>query len=216
MEMNEKGMVAEAIGSMAITLLVWGTISAESEVAPHDSAVMAGAAGVTLAIMWMTFKGSEILPIITIGNMAAGRTDWQTGALNFCMQILGALIGAAVLGWKIESTNWDCEADVDCAPVIWEAAEALNATGAVMALFGGFLMMTVWDRLGGGWEAGAFASVLLVAGMTLASATALGATIASGEIGNTDNFIAVFGTMIVGGIGAAAALMLGDQIFEEE
>jgi len=30
------------------------------------------------------------------------------------------------------------------------------------------------------------------------------------------NFIAVFGTMIVGGIGAAAALMLGDQIFEEE
>ena len=212
MEMNEKGMVAEAIGSMAITLLVWGTISAESEVAPHDSAVMAGAAGVTLAIMWMTFKGSEILPIITIGNMAAGRTDWQTGALNFCMQILGALIAAAVLQWKIESTNWgDAEA-----PVIWEAAEAMSATGAVMALFGGFLMMTVWDRLGGGWEAGAFASVLLVAGMTLASATALGATIASGEIGNTDNFIAVFGTMIVGGIGAAAALMLTDQIFDEE
>ena len=216
MEMNEKGMVAEAIGSMAITLLVWGTISAESEVAPHDSAVMAGAAGVTLAIMWMTFKGSEILPIITIGNMAAGRTDWQTGALNFCMQILGALIGAAVLGWKIESTNWGCDVGVECEPVIWEAAEALNATGAVMALFGGFLMMAVWDRLGGGWEAGAFASVLLVAGMTLASATALGATIVEGQIGDTDNFIAVFGTMIVGGIGAAAALMLGDQIFEEE
>ena len=61
MEMNDKGMVAEAIGSMAITLLVWGTITENS--APHDSAVMAGAAGVTLAIMWMTFKGSEILPI---------------------------------------------------------------------------------------------------------------------------------------------------------
>ena len=30
MEMNEKGMVAEAIGSMAITLLVWGTV-AEAE-----------------------------------------------------------------------------------------------------------------------------------------------------------------------------------------
>ena len=45
MEMNEKGMVAEAIGSMAITLLVWGGISQDP--APHDSAVMAGAAGVT-------------------------------------------------------------------------------------------------------------------------------------------------------------------------
>ena len=214
MEMNEKGMVAEAIGSMAITLLVWGTISAEE--APHESAVMAGAAGVTLAIMWMTFKESEILPIITIGKMAAGRTDWQTGALNFCMQILGALIAAAVLQWKIEEGIKSGQWPADEAPVIWEAAEAMSATGAVMALVGGFLMMTVWDRLGGGWEAGAFASVLIVAGMTLASATALGATIASGNIGDTDSFIAVFGTMIVGGIGAAAALMLTDQIFDEE
>jgi len=201
MEMNEKGMVAEAIGSMAITLLVWGTV-AGTDAAPHESAVMAGAAGVTLAIMWMTFKGSEILPIITIGNMAAGRTDWQTGALNFCMQILGGLIGAGVLAWQGET--------------VFEAASALDATGAVTALIGGFLMMTVWDRLGGGWEAGAFAAVLLVAGVTLASASSLGGTIVDGHIGDTDNFTAVFGTLIVGGIGAAAALMLGDQIFEEE
>ena len=201
MEMNEKGMVAEAIGSMAITLLVWGTIAGE-DAAPHDSAVMAGAAGVTLAIMWMTFKGSEILPIITIGNMAAGRTDWQTGALNFCMQILGGLIGAAVLAWQGET--------------VYEAAGTLDATGAATALLGGFLMMTVWDRLGGGWEAGAFAAVLIVAGVTLASASSLGGTLAAGEIGDTDNFVAVFGTLIVGGIGAASALMLSDQIFEEE
>ena len=201
MEMNEKGMVAEAIGSMAITLLVWGTV-ADAEAAPHVSAVMAGAAGVTLAIMWMTFKGSEILPILTIGNMAAGRTDWQTGALNFCMQILGGLIGAGILAWQDNT--------------VYEAAEAMTATSAATALLGGFLLMLVWDRLGGGWEAGAFVSVLLVAGVTLASASSLGGTLASGEIGDTDNFIAVFGTMIVGGIGAAAALMLGDQIFEEE
>ena len=67
MEMNEKGMVAEAIGSMAITLLVWGTV-ADAAAAPHVSAVMAGAAGVTLAIMWMTFKGSEILPILPLAT----------------------------------------------------------------------------------------------------------------------------------------------------
>ena len=36
MEMNEKGMVAEAIGSMAITLLVWGTV-AEEEAARGDT-----------------------------------------------------------------------------------------------------------------------------------------------------------------------------------
>ena len=77
-------------------------------------------------------------------------------------------------------------------------------------------MMVVWDRLGGGWEAGAFASVLVVAGVVLSTASSLGGTIVEGHIGDTDNFIAIFGTMIVGGIGAAAALMLGDQIFEEE
>ena len=200
MEMNEKGMVAEAIGSMAITLLVWGGISENA--APHDSAVMAGAAGVTLAIMWMTFRGSEILPIITIGRMAAGHTEWQQGTLNFLMQLLGAFVGATVLAWQGET--------------VFEAAEALTATSAATALLGGFLLMLVWDRLGGGWEAGAFVSVLLVAGVTLASASSIGGTIADGHIADTDNFIAVFGTMIVGGIGAAAALMLGDQIFEEE
>lgn len=200
MEMNEKGMVAEAIGSMAITLLVWGSISENA--APHDSAVMAGAAGVTLAIMWMTFKGSEILPIITIGRMAAGHTDWQQGTLNFLMQILGGLVGAGVLAWQGNN--------------VFEAADAMTATSAATALLGGFLMMVVWDRLGGGWEAGAFASVLVVAGVVLSTASSLGGTIVEGHIGDTDNFIAIFGTMIVGGIGAAAALMLGDQIFEEE
>ena len=121
MEMNEKGMVAEAIGSMAITLLVWGTITSQEtlDAEPHLSAVFAGAAGVTLAIMWMTFKGSEILPILTIGNMAAGRTDWQTGALNFCMQILGGLIGAGILAWQDNA--------------VYEAAEAMTATSAATA-----------------------------------------------------------------------------------
>ena len=200
MEMNEKGMVAEAIGSMAITLLVWGTV-AGSDAAPHDSAVMAGAAGVTLAIMWMTFKGSEILPIITIGNMAAGHTEWQQGALNFCMQILGGLIGAGVLAWQGET--------------VFEAADAMTATSAATALLGGFLMMTVWKKTDE-WASGAFAAVLIVAGVVLSTASSLGGTIVDGHIGDTDNFIAVFGTMIVGGIGAAASLMLNDQLFEEE
>ena len=62
-EMNEKGMMGELIGSLAVTLLVFGDWAGTSE---HGSAAAAGVAGVTLAIMWMTFKGSEILPIITI------------------------------------------------------------------------------------------------------------------------------------------------------
>ena len=102
--MNEKGMIAELIGSLTITLLVFGDWAGTNE---HGTAAAAGLAGVTLAIMWMTFKGSQILPIITIGRMAAGEDDWETGATNFAMQILGALIGAAVLLWGFKDGTTD-------------------------------------------------------------------------------------------------------------
>ena len=98
--MDTKGMMAEFIGSLSVTLLVWADLGAG-----HGSAATAGAACVVLAIMWMTFSGSEILPILTIGNMAAGRTEWQTGALNFSMQVLGGLIAAGILFWQAESAD---------------------------------------------------------------------------------------------------------------
>ncbi|MEE2812631.1 MAG: hypothetical protein VX627_06390 [Candidatus Thermoplasmatota archaeon] len=197
---NQKGALAELVGSLAVTLLVFGETGWD-----HGTAAQAGAAGVALAIMWMTFKGSEILPILTIGNMASGRTDWQTGALNFCMQVLGALIASGVLFWQASQADGS----------VFSAGEELGATGAVTALLGGFLMMTVWDRLGGGWESGAFAAILILAGVTLASASSLGGMIV--ESGWTqDNFVNILGTLIVGGIGSAGALMLSDELFEEE
>ena len=201
--MNEKGMIAELIGSMTITLLVFGDWAGTSE---HGTAAAAGLAGGTLAIMWMTFKGSEILPIITIGRMAAGETDWETGATNFAMQILGALIGAAVLLWGFEADALSTGA---------ASGTTLAGADIAIALVGGFLLMSVWTRLGAGWESAAFVAVLVVAGMDLASASNLGSMIVESAWSDT-NMVTVFGTMIIGGIGAAAALMAGDKIFEEE
>jgi|ETNmetMinimDraft_32_1059908.scaffolds.fasta_scaffold01402_2 glycerol uptake facilitator-like aquaporin len=202
-EMNEKGMIAELIGSMTITLLVFGDWAGTET---HGTAAAAGLAGVTLGIMWMTFKGSQILPIITIGRMAAGEDDWETGATNFAMQILGALIGAAVLFWgmEVETLTTGAASDVD-----------LTLATIATALIGGFLLMSVWTRLGAGWESAAFAAVLVLAGMELATASNLGSMIVTSSWSDT-NMVTVFGTMIIGGIGAAAALMAGDQIFEEE
>ena len=201
--MNEKGMIAELIGSMTITLLVFGDWAGTSE---HGTAAAAGLAGVTLAIMWMTFKGSQILPIITIGRMAAGEDDWETGATNFAMQILGALIGAAVLLWGFEADALSTGA---------ASGTTLAGADIAIALVGGFLLMSVWTRLGAGWESAAFVAVLVVAGMDLASASNLGSMIVESAWSDT-NMVTVFGTMIIGGIGAAAALMAGDKIFEEE
>ena len=203
MEMNEKGMIAELIGSMTITLLVFGDWAGTSE---HGTAAAAGLAGVTLGIMWMTFKGSQILPIITIGRMAAGEDDWETGAMNFAMQILGALIGAAVLLWGLDVETLTTGAASDA---------TLAAPDIAIALVGGFLLMSVWTRLGAGWESAAFVAVLVIAGMELATASNLGSMVVTSAWSDT-NMVSVFGTMIIGGIGAAAALMVGDQIFEEE
>jgi glycerol uptake facilitator-like aquaporin len=202
MEMDNKAMMAELIGSMAITLLVWGNVT-DSGAEQHGTAAAAGMAAVVLAIMWMTFKGSEIIPILTIGNMAAGRIDWQTGALNFSMQVLGGLIGAGILYWGMDG-------DAGFTDVA-----NFGATEMATALIGGFLLMTVWDRLGGSWETAAFAAVLTLAGVILGTASSIGSMIVTSAWSDA-NFVGIFGTMIVGGIGAAAALMLGDQFLPEE
>ena len=202
MEMNDKGMMAELIGSMTVTLLVFGDYATAET---HGTAAAAGLAGLTLGIMWMTFKGSQILPVITIGRMAAGEDDWETGATNFAMQILGGLLGAAILYWGVDVTSLDIGSTDD-----------LVMADAAIALLGGFLLMSVWSRLGAGWESAAFTSVLIVAGsMELATASNLGSIIVTSSW-ESANMVTTFGTMIIGGIGAAAALMLGDQIFEEE
>jgi len=201
MEMNDKGMMAELIGSMTITLLVFGDYATAET---HGTAAAAGLAGLTLGIMWMTFKGSQILPVITIGRMAAGEDDWETGATNFAMQILGGLLGAAVLYWGMDTTD-----------LTTGSTDDITAATVAIALLGGFLLMSVWNRLGAGWESAAFTSVLILAGMELATASNLGSMIVTSGW-ESANMVTTFGTMIIGGIGAAAALMLGDQIFEEE
>ena len=201
MEMNDKGMMAELIGSMTVTLLVFGDYATAET---HGTAAAAGLAGLTLGIMWMTFKGSQILPVITIGRMAAGEDDWETGATNFAMQILGGLLGAAVLYWGMDTTN-----------LTTGSTEDITVATVAIALLGGFLLMSVWNRLGAGWESAAFTSVLILAGMELATASNLGSMIVTSGW-ESANMVTTFGTMIIGGIGAAAALMLGDQIFEEE
>ena len=84
----------------------------------------------------------------------------------------------------------------------------------VTALVGGFLLMTGWPNLDAGGSA-AFAAVLILAGVELSTASSIGSIIVTSAWSDA-NMVTVFGTMIVGGIGAAAALMLGAQIFEEE
>ena len=90
---------------------------------------------------------------------------------------------------------------------------------ARMTLIGGFLLMIVYDRLSGDGlgnaAVGIFVWMLAAAGLSVVNAGDVGGMlITSGWTG--DNMVMIFGSMIIGGVGATAALMFGDMILGEE
>ena len=168
------------------------------------------AAGLVVAVMMMTFTGAMILPWITIGKMANGDITWQNGSLAFAMQMLGA-----VLAWTI---NMWSAGMLDMADQMW-SVDTMDVQVGAMTLIGGFLLMIVYDRLSGDGlgnaAVGIFVWMLAAAGLSVVNAGDVGGMlITSGWTG--DNMVMIFGSMIIGGVGATAALMFGDMILGEE
>jgi len=194
MEMDNKKIAAEFLGSMMIVMIALG------------SGGDAMFTGLVLAIMLMVFAGAEILPMMTIGNMATGRTDPQQGALNFVMQILGATVATAVMGWRAGGSLGD---------MTWAAGGSMDATALVGAIIGGFMLGVVWDRCGGGsWQTGIMVWALGAGGMVISSAGEMGSMVVTS---GWDSATLVLGTMICGAVGVALSNMLGEKfLFEEE
>ena len=107
---------------------------------------------------------------------------------------------------------------LDHAEHMWSVAEMDVQTGA-MTLIGGFLLMIVYNRLAGdamgNAATGIFVWMLAAAGLSVVNAGDVGGMlITSGW--TSANMIMIFGSMIIGGVGATAALMFGDMILGEE
>ena len=204
-ELDTKMMMTELIGSLAVVYFA-------ARLGMGDMPTMYGAmaAGLVVAVMMMTFSGAMILPWITIGKMANGDITWQNGALAFAMQMLGA-----VLAWTI---NMWSAGMLDMADQMWSVSVMDVQTGA-MTLIGGFLLMIVYERLAGDGignaAVGIFVWMLAAAGLSVVNAGDVGGMlITSGWTGG--NMVMIFGSMIIGGVGATAALMFGDMILGEE
>jgi hypothetical protein len=198
-------MMTELIGSLAVVYF-----AARFAMPGSPTMYSAMAAGLVLAVMMMTFTGAMILPWITIGKMANGDITWQNGALAFAMQMLGA-----VLAWTI---NMWSAGMLDHAEHMW-AVGTMDVQAGAMTLIGGFLLMIVYDRLSGDGlgnaAIGIFVWMLAAAGLSVVNAGDVGGMlITSGWTG--DNMVMIFGSMIIGGVGATAALMFGDMILGEE
>ena len=204
-ELDTRMMMTELIGSLAVVYFA-------ARLGMGDMPTMYGAmaAGLVVAVMMMTFSGAMILPWITIGKMANGDITWQNGALAFAMQMLGA-----VLAWTI---NMWSAGMLDMADQMW-SVDTKDVQVGGMTLYGGFLLMLVYERLSGDGlgnaAIGIFVWMLAAAGLSVVNAGDVGGMlITSGW--TSDNMVMIFGSMIIGGVGATAALMFGDMILGEE
>ena len=204
-ELDTRMMMTELIGSLAVVYFA-------ARLGMGDMPTMYGAmaAGLVVAVMMMTFSGAMILPWITIGKMANGDITWQNGALAFAMQMLGA-----VLAWTI---NMWSAGMLDMADQMW-SVDTMDVQVGAMTLIGGFLLMIVYERLSGDGlgnaAIGIFVWMLAAAGLSVVNAGDVGGMlITSGW--TSDNMVMIFGSMIIGGVVATAALMSGDMILGEE
>lgn len=204
-ELDTRMMMTELIGSLAVVYFA-------ARLGMGDMPTMYGAmaAGLVVAVMMMTFSGAMILPWITIGKMANGDITWQNGALAFAMQMLGA-----VLAWTI---NMWSAGMLDQADQMW-SVDTMDVQVGAMTLIGGFLLMIVYERLSGDGlgnaAIGIFVWMLAAAGLSVVNAGDVGGMlITSGW--TSDNMVMIFGSMIIGGVGATVALMFGDMILGEE
>jgi len=193
-----KMMITEFIGSLAVVYFA------------SSAADPAMAAGLVLAVMMLAFPGAMILPWLTIGRMASGAMDPQEGALAFLMQLLGGIVAYSVHWWTATAALAAAGAD----EMTWSVS-SLTPETSVMTVVGAFLLMVVWQRLGGGWAMGVFAWMLMAGGLGVVNAGDLGGMIVFSEY-TSANLVSVLGTMILGGVGCAVAMMFGDRILGEE
>lgn len=188
--MDNKRVLTELIGSLAV---VYFAITGD-----------AMATGLVLAV-FMIAMGGTILPMFTIAKMAAGRDEIEDGALDFAMQILGGVLAYALMAWQTDALGTDA----------WAGVAELGPNVAVASIFGGFLLMMVYERCGGGWEVGILAWMLAAGGASLTGAGDIGGMLVDSAWSGA-NIISVFGGMVLAGIGGYVALVFGDKALGEE
>ena len=186
--MDQKRALTELVGSLAVVYFA------------INSGAMA--TGLVLAIFMMAMGGT-ILPMFTLARMASGKDSWEEGALDFLMQLLGGIVAYGIAWWEMAG-------EMDAA-----LPGELTVFTGFGSLFAGFLMMMVYERRGAGWEVGILAWMAAANGATISGAEDVGEMLVTSSW-SPENIIAVFGGMVLAGIGGWLALMFGEAALGEE
>ncbi|MDG1541873.1 MAG: hypothetical protein P8Q39_03425 [Candidatus Thalassarchaeaceae archaeon] len=206
--MDRNRTMTEFVGSLAVVFFAIGLGGVfdglTGDYAVWSHIVASVGAGLVLAI-FMIAMGGTILPMFTLAKMASGRDEIEDGMNDFIAQMFGG-ITAYALAW------WQSSADTS---MVYEGLAALDPYTAVASLFGGFLLMMVYDRQDASWEVGILACIVGLVGVSLTGAGDFGGMLVHSEW-NMTQMVAVFGGMIASGVGAYIAIMFGEQLLSEE
>jgi hypothetical protein len=203
--MDRNRTMTEFVGSLAVVFFAVGMGDVfAGEFAGLSSLVSIVATGLVLAI-FMIAMGGTILPMFTLAKMASGRDEIEDGMNDFIAQMFGGIVAYALAWWQSSATT----------AMTWGGLDALDPYTAVASLFGGFLMMMVYDRQGAGWEVGILAGIVGLAGVSITGAGDFGGMLVD-SAWEMSNMLAVFGGMIASGVGAYMAIMFGEQLLNEE
>ena len=122
-----KKYVAECIGTMVLTLLGCGTavfLGCGTPAGVVGTALAFGLSVVAMAYTIGGISGCHINPAITLGVALSGRMSWKDACGYWCGQIIGGIVGAAILFAIIKLTG---------APGAMGSPEGLGTNGVANA-----------------------------------------------------------------------------------
>ncbi len=134
-----KKYVAECIGTMVLTLLGCGTavfLGCGTAAGVVGTAIAFGLSVVAMAYTIGGISGCHINPAITLGVALSGRMTWKDACGYWCGQVLGGIIGAAILFLIVKATG---------APGAMGSPEGLGTNGVANAggVGGAFLVEVI-------------------------------------------------------------------------
>jgi hypothetical protein len=198
MEMDMNAMKAELGGAFMVSWAVgFGLVAGDTVTA---GATLAAAVG--LAVVWMTFAGAHVLPVVTWCHMLTGDVgdvegNWMANGMRLLAQVIGATL-AIVLATEAGGIETGWAAAEFAVPETWSLLGAI-AAGAVW--------WQVHTRCDSAW-ASAFGLMVLAGAMTLDGGHQMGASLASAGDGIAD----VLPAWIVDGLLVGLGARIGAEI----
>ena len=194
MNMDMNAMKAEMGGAFVMSYVVFGL----------GLSTLEGA--VAMAVVWMTFAGAHVLPVVTwchmlTGDLADAEGNWMANGMRLLAQVVGGVLAIMMV------------TEVGAIETGWAAAEfaAPEAWAAITTVAAGALWWFVHSNTDSAWVS-AFGLMVLGGAMMLSGGHEMAASLASSGDGIADVVPAWIMDGMLVGVGALAADKIDEML----